>query len=446
MLSIKKAIIDINHFLSRIIPDSFTIAILLTIIVFISALLGEIFYSNEGFFAAIMNCISAWGNGFFVLLEFAMQMCLIILSGYIIAVSRPVKRFLESLIRFPKTSAGLTMLVASISMIGCYINWGFGLIIGAVLVKTAYSIRREINYIFLVAVAYLGMGTTWHGGLSGSVPLLLATENHFLSGKIGVIPVGETIFATYNIVLMLVIFIVMLLLVYLMYTPPQEEVHIKSDTGGEDISDQKDSDHRGLENSYILNLVLFSLVLFYNIYDIFNGRFSLSLNRINMIFLGLGFLLHRSPVKFVDAATRGASLLIGVIVQFPLYAGIYGIIKGTSILSIITNLFVSLSSTKTLPFVIFIYSGILNYFVPSGGSKWAIEAPYIIDVAMKLNVPISRVAMCYAYGDMWTNLVQPFWAIPLLSAAGIEFKRILGYEIVFALVYGLIVSIATFLI
>lgn len=446
MKSLRKLIIDINYLLSRVVPDAFTIAILLTIVVFFGSVASEIFYLKKSFFSSLINTFLGWGNGFFTLLEFGMQMSLIILSGYILAVSRPVERILVLIIKSPKNGRSLAVVVSAISMLGCFINWGFGLILGAMLVKTAYSLRRDINYVFLVAVAYLGLGTLWHGGLSGSVPLLLATENHFLVSKTGVVPVSETIFSIQNIILMSAVFIIMLVMVYLLYSPSDEDIKVANEVKTEEKKEDKDIGlSQRLENSYLLNLVIFLLILIYNVIEIVEGRFNLSLNKVNMIFLGLGFLLHPSPKAFLRAAQNGASLIIGVVIQFPLYAGIYGMIKGTALLSVISDFFLIISSQKTLSFVIFVYSGILNYFVPSGGSKWAIEAPYIIDVAQRLGVPISKVAMFYAYGDMWTNLIQPFWAIPLLAAAGIEFKRILGYELIFATIYGVIITIASFI-
>ncbi len=441
-------ILNINNLLSKIVPDSFTIAIILTIIVFVGGLASETLYSHKPLFLSILHCISGWGDGFFTLLEFGMQMSLIILSGYIIASSTVVNRLLVAIIQFPKSDRSLATTIAALSMLLCYINWGFGLVAGALLVKTAYKIRKDINYVYLVSVAYLGLGTLWHGGLSASVPLLIATQNHFLSSKIGVVPVGETIFSSENLVLMTSIFVAFIVLVYLIYPSGRyEEVVVEFKDREESIqsnADKKITFAQRLEHFYLLNFVIFLFIMVYNAYDIYQGRFALTLNRVNIIFLGLGFLFHRSPYDFVRAAANGANLIIGVVIQFPLYAGIYGIIKGTSLLTVISNFFLTICSQKSLLFVIFLYSGILNYFVPSGGSKWVIEAPYIVDIADKLDVPIGKVAMFYAYGDMWTNLIQPFWAIPLLAAAGIEFKKILGYELIFAFLYGIIITVASF--
>ncbi|MCI0406172.1 MAG: TIGR00366 family protein, partial [candidate division Zixibacteria bacterium] len=173
-----------------------------------------------------------------------------------------------------------------------------------------------------------------------------------------------------------------------------------------------------------------------------SGQTSPDINLLNFVFLFLGLALHSSPQSFWRAAEEGGKLVFGVIVQFPFYAGMYGIIKESGLAQIVGNWFVSISSAKTYPLLVYWYSGLVNYFVPSGGSKWAIEAPYLLDAAQNLGVPTARVVTTYAWGDMATDLIQPFWAIPLLTVAKVEFKEILGYELLIFLVYVLIVSAA----
>ena len=170
------------------------------------------------------------------------------------------------------------------------------------------------------------------------------------------------------------------------------------------------------------------------------GGLSLTLDTVNLIFLSLGMLLHPSPASLLRAAEEASRSLHGVVLQFPLYAGIYGIMKGTALASVITHGFLSVASARTYPLVVFLYSSVLNYFVPSGGGKWAIEAPYVLSAGAALGVPVARTAMAYAYGDMATNIIQPFWAIPLLSVARLEFRDILGYEILVWALYTAMVS------
>jgi short-chain fatty acids transporter len=167
---------------------------------------------------------------------------------------------------------------------------------------------------------------------------------------------------------------------------------------------------------------------------------NLTLDSVNLLFLCLGVLLHPSPASVLKAAEDAARPLHGVVLQFPLYAGMYGIIKGTALASRLSAAFLAVATPRTFPFLVFWYSALLDYFVPSGGGKWAIEALYVVKAGAALGVPVARTAMAYAYGDMATNIIQPFWAIPLLSVARLEFRDILGYEILVWALYTAIVS------
>ncbi len=190
----------------------------------------------------------------------------------------------------------------------------------------------------------------------------------------------------------------------------------------------------------MVNLVFAAAGLVWLLVHFSSKRFDLTLNVLNFTFLFLGILLHWTPARFLRSAEEGGKLIFGVVLQFPFYAGMYGIIKSSGLADIVGNWFVSISSQKTYPAVVYWYSGLVNYFVPSGGSKWAIEAPYILAAAKSLAVPAHKVVMAYAWGDMATDLIQPFWAIPLLTVAKLEFKDIMGYLIIIFLVYLLLVS------
>jgi short-chain fatty acids transporter len=193
-----------------------------------------------------------------------------------------------------------------------------------------------------------------------------------------------------------------------------------------------------------LNIFFGVMSIAYLTYTFWTKGFNLTLNNVNLIFLTLGILLHKTPASLLAASKEASKVLHGVVLEFPLYAGIYGIIKDSGLASQISNFFINISTSHSLPPIIFWYSSILNYFVPSGGSKWAIEAPYIIPAAKSLGVPINKVAIAYAMGDMSSNIIQPFWAIPLLSVTGLKFKEILGYEILFFGIYFVLATLAIF--
>ena len=424
----------------RLIPSAFVIALILTLFT-LALSLGVAKTSPT-------DSIKFWGNGFWELLPFAMQMSLIILTGYIVASSAPVATLLEKaagLAKGPKSSI-LVMTLASLAL--AFFHWGLSMVGSALLVRQIARRKSGVDYPLLVAAAYLGMGCTWHAGLSASAPLLVATPGHFLESKIGVIPTSATIFSGFNLILVGMVTLVLAFLVPALHPAPGKSRPVDPELL-EEFSERAHyqlvrptSWLAGWEKTPLLNL-LFALVAFIWLWlRLGSGKTSLNIDLLNFSFLFLGLALHSSPQSFWRAAEEGGKLVFGVIVQFPFYAGMYGIIKESGLAEIVGNWFVSISSAKTYPVLVYWYSGLVNYFVPSGGSKWAIEAPYLLDAAQNLGVPIAKVVTSYAWGDMATDLIQPFWAIPLLAVAKVEFKEILGYELLIFFVYILIVSAA----
>jgi short-chain fatty acids transporter len=449
MRGLSRAALSLTRWTSRWVPGSFTIAVHLTLIVLAAGMGVEMAVGRVHPLRAALDCVVAWGGGVWTLLEFGMQMCLVIFTGYLIAVSPLVKRGLLWIIRRPATPAGVIVTVAALAMALSWINWGLGLVTGAMLVRFTSSARKNVDYRLLVACAYLGLGVTWHAGLSGSAPLLMATPDHFLADRTGVIPVSDTIFSPFNLVLVAVVFAVVLLVVRLLVPRPGDAVTSKGEIEEElppPARPDRPTPAWRLEHSPLPNVFIGSLGLACLIWTFATRGAELTLNTVNLAFLSLGILLQWTPASLVRSAESASRLLHGIVLQFPLYAGMFGIIKSTGLADVIAGAFISLSSRESFPLVVSWYSGLLNTFVPSGGSKWAIEAPYLLDAASHLGVPAGKVITAYAYGDMWTNLIQPFWAIPILAAARLEFKDILGYEIIIAAVYGAVLSAAMLLL
>ena len=428
---------------ARFIPDAFSIAALLTFLTLALALVaGD---------ADVPRCVRAWGDGVWTLLPFSMQIAVVIFAGYVLAVSPPVRLALDLLARVPRTPRQAVAFTALASMTLCWLNWGAGLIASALLVRSVARRHPEADYRLLVAVAYLGLGTTWHAGPSGSVPLLLATPgaaNFMLKdGLIAApIPVAQTIFTPANLGLMLAVAVV--LTVFAAFLLPPAERRVRADAASLAALDSFTPPARPenptpadrLKHAPLLNVALGLLGAAYVLSRVRSGAFAATLDSVNLIVLTLALLLHRSPASLVKAAEEAARPLHGVVLQFPLYAGIYGIIKDTGLAVTLANLFLAVATERSFPFVVFLYSAVLNYFVPSGGAKWAMEAPYVLGAAARLGVPVPEVAMAYAYGDMATNLIQPFWAIPLLGVARLEFRDILGFEILVLVLYSTLVS------
>ena len=433
----------------RWVPDAWVIVVLLTFVVFVLA-----FFVSPGDYSVgkAEDLVRGWGDGFWALLEFGMQMALIILTGYVVATSPPFRRFLTWVAGKPKGPKSAVAVMAATSMLLVLINWGLGLVGSAVLVRYMAARQPKVDYRLLVACAYLGMAGTWHAGLSASSPLLVATPGHFAEDYFGVIPVTETIFSAFNLIMVLVAVLIWVAMAPLLHpradkvVPPPAEV-LESDAADEDeVVDRAElTPAQRIENSIWLNMVigiggLIYLVLYFGSLE--EGLLSgITLNTVNFIFLFLGILLHGTPRSLLRAAERGGGFMWGVVIQFPFYAGILGMITATGFSERIADWFTSIANEQTFPLLVYWYSGILNFFVPSGGSKFAIEASYLADAAERVGVPFDLTVLAYAWGDMATDAIQPFWALPLLAIAKLGFRDVMGFLLAFFVVYAAITSV-----
>lgn len=436
---LSRAAAALTRWSHRWIPSAFAIACLLTFVAFVLAILAG---------ATPKRAIVEWGNGFWALLPFAMQMALVVLTGYIVSAAPLVERLFVQTARLARTPRLAVVLMAVVSMALAWVHWGLSIVGGALLVRHVARAQPRVDYRLLVAVAYFGMGATWHSGLSASAPLLVATPGHFLEGRIGLIPVTQTIFSTFNLGLTIVVVALLTVLAALLHPTPEATVTI--DPAVLDTLERFDSPVRPRDSSFatfidhspVVNLLIAAAGACWLGWHFSTKGFVLTLDVLNFTFLMLGVLLHRTPASLMAAAEQGSRLMAGVALQFPFYAGIYGIVSGTGLASILGEWMATVTPARWFPLAIYWYSGVVNYFVPSGGSKWAIEAPYLIDAAQRLGVPIDRVVIAYAWGDMATDLIQPFWALPLLAAARLDFRDIMGYELLVFVVYVALVSAA----
>jgi len=438
-----RAATRLTDWTQRWVPGTFTIAWFLTLIVL---LLGV----TAGR-ASFLTCVSAWGDGFWELLPFSMQMCLIMFTGSVVAVSPPVRRALAWLASRPRTPRQSILLVALSSMLLALIHWGISIVGSAVLVRELGRRRSGADYRLLVAAAYLGMGTTWHAGLSASAPLLVATPGHFLESEIGIIPVSATIFTPFNLILVATVVLLFSIVTPLLHPAPAETIEatpaqleaIHVFEPPRPPAAQKAAPATKLEFSRWVNLTFGALALVWVVDYVFvRPQHPVTLNVLNFVMMGLAIALHPSAASLVAAAEEASGLVFGIILQFPLYAGMYGIIRETHLAESLAGVFVAGATAHTYPVIVYWYSGIVNYFVPSGGSKWAIEAPYILAAGKTLGVPAAKVVTAYAWGDMVTDIIQPFWAIPLLAAAKLDFREILGFCMILFCIYAPVVTLA----
>ena len=411
-------------------PDPFIFAIILTIVTYI---MGIIFTPNGPF-----KMILHWYKGFWTLLKFGMQMCLILVTGYALATTKVVESFIRKIAAKPKTTAGAAALVAFVAIVAGYINWGLGLIVGAILAlevaRQGYKAGRKFHYPLIVAAGYMGLAT-WHQGFSGSAPLLVATKGHFLEKELGVIPVSKTILSPMNIVVSIVMLIFIPLIFYLMAPKKDEEIVSIEEMAPVLLEEKKEVTEEEkawtfadkLENSVFLSMVIGIGGLIYIIYYFATKGFKLNLNIVNFVFLMVGIILHKRPIEYVKAIAEGVRGCAGIILQFPFYAGIMGMMKYSGLVGVIAGWFVAISNKVTYPIFTYISACIVNLFVPSGGGQWAVQGPVMVKAAKALHFSIPKTIMALAYGDEWTNLFQPFWALPLLGICGVRARDIMGY-------------------
>jgi short-chain fatty acids transporter len=424
----------------RFLPDPFVFALLLTLILFVA---GIIFTPHSA-----LEMVQYWGNGFWNLLAFAMQMSLILVTGHALASSPWVKRWLQRLAGVAKTPAQGVILVTLGSAIACLLNWGFGLIVGALFAREVAKRVQGSDYRLLIASAYIGF-LTWHGGLSGSIPLLAATPGNPLQKTAGLIPLTQTIFTSFNLFVTVALLIVLPILTRWMMPKPHEVVSIdprllveeESASASATPVPQEKTFATRLENSRILTLLIVILGYSYLIYYFATKGFKVDVNTVNLLFFLTGLLLHGTPLSYMRAVANAAKGTAGILIQFPFYAGIQGMMESSGLGGIITNAFISISNPHTFPFLAFLSSGVVNFFVPSGGGHWVVQGPFIMPAAAKLGVDPGIAAMAIAYGEAWMNMAQPFWALPALAIAGLGVRDIMGYCVTTLLVSGVIFAV-----
>ena len=423
--------------MNRWLPDPFLFAVILTIVVFIGSMIGTQ--------QTPVQLVQAWGNssGFWGLLSFSMQMALVLVFGNAMASAKPCKKALGALAGLAHNKKQAIIITTFVSVICCWVNWGFGLVAGALLAKEVAKRVRDVDYPLLIASAYSGF-VIWHAGFSGSIPLDLVKGKVF--GDVTYqAPITETIFHPVNLVMVLVILFVMPLINYAMH--PDKDHTICVDPAL--LTDEAERTYKvetpadKMEHSKILWAILVIACWAYIVLYFVKNGFTLGLNIVNFLFMTLGLTLHGNLRKYVDAISDAAGGAAGILLQFPFYAGIMGMMvatnaDGVSLASTISNFFVSISNQVTLPMLSFLAAGIVNFFVPSGGGQWAVQGPIMMPAARAQGISDGMMAMAVAWGDQWTNMIQPFWALPALGIAGLSARDVMGYLVVILLFTGVL--------
>jgi short-chain fatty acids transporter len=433
----------------RLAPDPFVLAILLTLLTFALALA-----LTDTTPAALVD---TWGGpaGVWSLLAFAMQMALILVTGHALAASPPVSSLLDRLSSLPRSGAQAAALVALVACVLAVLNWGLGLIAGALMARrVGQAMARKgvaAHYPLLAAAGYTGL-MVWHGGFSGSAPLKVTTARDIAevfgsNAPIAPISLADTLFSPLN--LFVTGGLVVLTPLFIGRLAPRDAKHIEPadrfvpaappPTPAE-AAEHKPFIPRLLEDSPLVTVALVALIgwwawRFYLPREGHtSGLLSLSPDSVNLTMLLLGLVCHGTPARYLRAVEDAARGCAGIIIQFPLYAGIMGMMKASGLTALLADSIAAGSTPATLPLLTFVSAGIVNLFVPSGGGQWAVQGPIAVRAALDAGVDPAKMVMAVAYGDQLTNMLQPFWALPLLAITGAKARDIVGYTAIIMLV------------
>ncbi|MGB9866853.1 MAG: short-chain fatty acid transporter [Bacillota bacterium] len=438
--------------MEKYLPDAYLFAILLT---FLTVFLALVFTGKGP-----LDIVDAWWSGFWNLLAFSMQMVLILVTGHCLALAPAMKRLLSAIAGSAKSPAQAYIIVSLVMGVCSWIQWGFGLIVSGLLALEMARKVRGVHYPLLIGAAYANY-VCWHMGLSGSIPLTVATAgspaNYLEKLAKMVVPISQTVFAPWNLIPAVII---ILSTPFLMAkaAPSAEKVKALDPEVLAKVQAEEEEEERRrknfvprtwaerIENSVLVNYIFCLIgVVFFVRYFAVKG-FSLDLNIVNGLFLFAGLILHRTPINYVRAVERAIRGAGGIVLQFPLYGGIQGIMTGTGLASVIANWFVAISSKTTFYMLQFWAAGIINMFIPSGGGQWAAQGSITVEAALKMGMDPVRASMMVAWGDQWTNMIQPFWALPLLGLAGLKARDIMGYTTLSLIWSGIVLSIAALLV
>lgn len=421
--------------MSRYLPSPMAYAILLTLLAFVGALGVSDLSAGQ-----LVDAWAAGGTGFWSFLSFGMQMTLILLTGTVVAESPLCRALLGRIARIPRTPRAATVLVAVVACCTALVHWGLGLIVGAVLAREvgrlAASEGRPMHYPTLAGGGYAGL-LVWHGGLSGSAPLKVTSEKDLvevlgadLAARVGTLPLTETLFAWRNLAVTGAL-VVAIPLVLAALVPRDEADFVQPPLDPEDASTDPTTGSP-LDDGPWLIVPLVALMGWWIVrWAGTGGLASLNPNALNFVFFALGLALAGSPARYMALAKRGATAATGILVQFPLYAGIRGLL-------VVSGLGATLASfgSGQLLLSTFASAGLLNLFVPSGGGQWGIQGPIAMAEAVQQGIEPARIVLAVAWGDQWTNAFQPFWALPLLGITGAKASDLLTVTGVVGVVAG----------
>ncbi len=433
-----------TYVFERVMPDAFVLAIALTALV---ALAAAVFAPH----GSLSTIVTSWYNGLFGILGFAFQMILILVTGHVLAHAPPVQRLLRALVsrvHTPNAGVVLTFLVAAVAS---WLNWGFGLVIGAVLAREVAR-KVRLDYAWLVAAAYSGW-VIWGSGPSGSIPISQASHGNALNivEKVTghILPYSETVFAGFNFWPTLLIVAVMPF-VFILIRPRDDEAQFYAPPVDEPAPPRIPARDlpfaRRVEQSRVGSLFLVAGGVAWFAVQASTTGITVDVNTVIFAFLIAGLLLHGSPVNYANAVKNAARQTGAMMLQYPVYGGIMGIMTATGLAEQVSRSFVAAASAHSLPLLGYFASLLITFVVPSGGGHWAVQGPFTIPAAVALHASIPATTMGVAMGEQVANMLQPFWALPVVAIAGIGIQRVLGFTVVTFLVSGVIYGAALWLL
>lgn len=438
-----------SRLVKRFLPDAFIFALLLT---FVTMLLATLL-TPKGPVAVVTH----WGEGFWFVLAFSMQSSLALLTGWAFADSPPIKKVLQRIAKLPNSQRQAVFATAVVGVAFGLFHWGVVLIAAAIFAREVGIAMEQkgidVHYPLLVAAGYAGL-LPWHQGLSGAAPLLVATPEHFLAGDIGVIPVSQTLFSLTNLIIVAAVVIVTVIIMPLMapnkdiVTVPEDKLRqadqVMADGGTEATHRARENGLKGtILDSKLIGIGLGLLIWAYLGYLFTTNPFLevFNLNVFIAVMVGLGFLFHTTIRSYIDVfrdAIKGASQIM---IQFQFYGGIMGIMAWSGLATLIAQTAAQYSTETTWYLAAFLSAGTVNFFVPSGGGQWVVTGEVMTNAAQGIpGVSIDKTIIAFAMGDQWTNMIQPFWALPVLGIAGLSIRDMMGYVAVLFVFSGIVMS------
>ncbi|PLZ01395.1 serine--pyruvate aminotransferase [Burkholderia sp. WAC0059] len=423
----------------RTIPDPFVLAILITAVV---AALSAMFAPH----ATLGGLVGGWYKGFFDILTFAVQITLVLVTGHAFAHAPVVQRAFKALVSIARTPVQAATLTFVLVAVASFCNWGLGLVVSALLAREVAKHMR-VDFAWIVAAGFSGW-VVWAGGISGSIALAQATPGSAMNvvQKITgqVLPLSATVFTRFNLVPTLAMLLVMPFV--LAWLKPRDEDAVVLDTQKHPDAPPRDKptgkpgfarwiEHSWLGTAFIGAAGVAFLILAKRQHVEFSG-----VDAVIFVMFVAGLVLHGYPLAYADAVKNASRQTGSMLLQYPLYGGIMGMMDAVGLPRVIAHFFIAISNAHTLPFWSYVCSLVVTFFIPSGGGHWAVQGPFVVPAAVALQASVPATTMAVAMGEQVSNMMQPFWAAPVVAMAGIGVQRVLGFTmttfVVGALVYG----------